>query len=131
MSQAAPDARAMNSSTCGSIDIAFLRNPLSVRMRLEEQLPAPPIGYVRVELGRGEIGMSEHFLNRSQVCPSLEEVSRKRVAEEMRVDARRIEARLLGEGAEDEERAGPRQRAAAGVQEELAAVPAVEVRAAA
>src|SRR4029079_12461126 len=41
-----------------------------------------------------------------------------------------LEPRLLGEGAEDEERARTRQRAAAGVEEELAAVPPVEVRAA-
>jgi hypothetical protein len=43
-----------------------------MRVRLEIQLAPPAIGYVCVELRRREIGMSEHFLNRSQVCASLE-----------------------------------------------------------
>ena len=75
--------------------------------------------------------MSEHFLNRSQVSSSLQEVRRKRMTEEMGVDALRIEACLLGELPQDQERARPRQRAAAGVQEELRAVARVEERPAA
>ena len=47
------------------------------------------------------------------------------------MDALRIEARLRGQPAQDEERAGAGQRAALGVQEELRPVPAVEVRPAA
>ena len=43
-----------------------------MRMRLEVQLPPPAIGYVRVQLRRREIGMSEHLLNRSKVGASLE-----------------------------------------------------------
>jgi hypothetical protein len=35
-----------------------------MRVRLEIQLTPPAIGYVRVQLGRCEIGMSEHFLDR-------------------------------------------------------------------
>ena len=47
------------------------KTPARVRMRLEVQLTPSAIGYVRVELGRREIGMSEHFLNRAQVGASL------------------------------------------------------------
>ncbi len=47
--------------------------------------------------------------------------------EEVRVHAARLEARTLRELAEDEERTGPRERAAARVQEELRAVAAIEV----
>jgi hypothetical protein len=43
-----------------------------MRVRVEIQLTPSAIGYVRVELGRCEIGMSEHFLNRPQVGASLE-----------------------------------------------------------
>jgi hypothetical protein len=34
-----------------------------VRVGLEVQLAAPPIGYVRVELGRREVGVAEHLLD--------------------------------------------------------------------
>jgi hypothetical protein len=56
-------------------------------------------------------------------------VRRERMPEEMRVHAARLEARTLRELAQDEERAGPRERAAACVQEELGAVAAIEMRA--
>ena len=95
-----------------------------MRMRLEVQLAAAPIGYVRVELGRGEIGVAEHLLDAPEVGPALEQVRRERVAEKVRMDALGLEARSLGEAAQDQERAGAREAAAAGVQEELRAVPA-------
>jgi hypothetical protein len=80
ISHAAPDARAISSSTCGSIGNLFLRGSASVRVRSEIQLPPPPIGYVGIELGRREIGMSEHFLNGTKVRAAFEQVGRKRVA---------------------------------------------------
>jgi hypothetical protein len=101
---------------------------MSVGVGPEIQLPTTLVGYVGVELGRREIGMSEHFLNGSQVCSSLEEMRSKRVAEQMRVDAAGVEARLLGELAEDQEGPGPCQGAPPGVEEELRAVPGVEER---
>ena len=53
ISQAAADARAITSSTCGSSCKVFLRGSSArVRVRLEIQLPTPLVGYVRVELGR-------------------------------------------------------------------------------
>ena len=41
--------------------------------------------------------MPEHLLNGPQVGASLEQVRRERVAQEVRVDALRLEAGLLGE----------------------------------
>ncbi len=72
--------------------------------------------------------MSEHLLDAAQVGAALEQVRRERVAEQVRMDAPRLEARLLGEAPQDQERAGAGQRAALGVQEELRPVPPVEVR---
>ena len=72
--------------------------------------------------------MSEHFLNRSQICASLQQVGGEGMAKDVGVDAGRVEACLLGEPAKNEERARPRERPALGVEEELRAVAAVEVR---
>ena len=132
ISHAAPDARAIRSSTCGSSCNLFLRvSSTSVRVRLEIQLATALVGYVGIELGRGEIGMAEHFLNRSQICSSLEEVRSKRVAEQMGVDPVGVETCFFGQFAEDQERTGPCQRPAAGVQEQLRAVADIQKRAAA
>src|SRR5688572_3707800 len=46
----------------------------------------------------------------------------------MRMHATRLQARLVGEAAEDEERSGPRQATALGVEKELGPVAAVEKR---
>ena len=98
---------------------------------MEIQLPTALVGYVGIELRRGEIGVPEHFLNRSQVCSSLEKVCGKRMAEQVRMDPARVEARFRGQPAEDQEGARARERAASCVQEQLRAVPRVEKRAAA
>ena len=74
--------------------------------------------------------MSQHFLNGSEVRASLQQVGGEGVAQEVRMHAGRVEAGLLGEGAEDEERARASQRAAPRVQEDLGAVAPVEVGAA-
>jgi len=82
ISHAAPEAIAIRRVTCGSRCNVVLRvSTTSVGMRLEIQLPTPPVGYVGVQLGGGEIGMTEHFLDRSQVGSSLEEVRSKRMTE--------------------------------------------------
>jgi hypothetical protein len=70
--------------------------------------------------------MSEHFLNRSQVCSPLEQVRRKRMAEQVGVDPVGIEARFLSQLAQDQEGAGAGQGPAPGVQEQLRTVPGVE-----
>jgi hypothetical protein len=102
-----------------------------MRVRLEIQLPTSLVGYVRIELCGREIGMAEHFLDRPQVCSSLEQVRGKRVPEEVRMHAVRVQARFLSQFPEDQEGAGAGQRPASGVQKELRAVPRIEVRAAA
>src|SRR5829696_9771309 len=98
-----------------------------MRVRSEVQLPTPPIGYVGVELCGGEVGVAEHLLDAAQVGATLEQVRGERMAEQMRVHPVRVEPGLLGETAEDQERPGARQRAAARVQEQLRAVAPVEV----
>jgi len=73
--------------------------------------------------------VAEHLLHAPQVGASLEQVRRERVPEEVRVNTCRIEPCPVGETAEDQKRARARERAAAGVEEELGAVAAVEMRA--
>jgi hypothetical protein len=132
ISHAAAETSITISSTCGSIDTMLLGCSTSgVWMRLVVQLATTPIGYVGIELGRGEIGVAEHLLDGAEVGAALEQVRGERVAQEVRVDARRVETRLLGELAEDQERTGAGERAPLRVQEELGTVAAVEVRAAA
>jgi hypothetical protein len=122
----------MNSSTCGSID-TFLLRQLSSGMWMcpVVQLATPRIGYVGVDLGRRHVGVAQHLLDGAQVGAALQQVRRERVAEEVGVHTIGVEARPLGEAAKDQERAGPGQRAAARVQEQLRPVAAVEGRPAA
>ena len=80
----------------------------------EIQLAAPRIGYVRVELCRGEIGVAEHFLNGSEVGASLEQVSGEGMPEDVRVDAGGVEPRHFGQTAEDQEGTGAGERPTAG-----------------
>ena len=63
------------------------RGSTGVRMGREIRFPASAIGNVRIELGRGEVGVAEHLLDAAQVGPALEQVRGERVAEKMRVDA--------------------------------------------
>src|SRR5688572_12253808 len=97
-------------------------------MRLEVQLAPTPIGYVGVELRRGEVGVTEHLLNAPQVGAALEEVRGERVAQEVRVDAGRVEAGLGGQTPQNEERARAGQRATLRVEKQLRPMTAVEVR---
>src|SRR6476646_713174 len=108
--------------------IMFPGAPPRVRMRLEVQLPTAPIGYVRIQLGRGEIGVTEHLLDAAQIGPSFEQVSGEGVPEQVRVNPFGLEPRFRRKPTEDEESAGARQRAALRVEEQLGPVAAVEVR---
>ena len=54
--------------------------------------------------------MAEHLLDGPQVGAALQQVRRERVPQQVRVDAVRVEARVLGEAAQDQERAGTGQR---------------------
>jgi hypothetical protein len=98
-----------------------------VRVRLEVDVAASTIRDVRVALGRPEVGVAQHLLDRAKVGSALQEMGRERVAEEVRVHASGLEAGAIRELAENEERPGARQRTTPCVQEELRAVSAVEV----
>src|SRR4051794_41842775 len=87
-------------------------------VRLEVQLSTSPIGYVRVELGGGEVGVAEHFLDAAKVGAALQQVRRERGTEQVRMDALRLERRLLGGPARGQEGPGTRPGAAARGQEE-------------
>jgi hypothetical protein len=64
----------------GSISIdSSSRLPARMRVRLEIQLSTTPIGYVRVQLGRGEVRVPEHLLHGAEVGAALQQVRRERV----------------------------------------------------
>ena len=48
-------------------------------MCLPVGLPQPIGGDVGVQLGRGQGGVTQQFLDRPEVCPALEEMGRSRV----------------------------------------------------
>src|SRR5918995_3304526 len=62
------------------------------------QLSTPAVGYVRVELRRAEVGVAQHLLHAAQVRAALEQVGGEGVAEQVRMDPARGEARPLGGG---------------------------------
>ena len=95
-------------------------------MRAEVQLATPTVGYVRVQLGRREVSVAEHLLDAAEVGAALEQVGRERVAQQVRVHPPWLEAGVLGESAQQQERPGAGQPAAARVQEELLSVLPVE-----
>src|SRR5438128_998879 len=97
-------------------------------MSLVVQLPSPSVGYVGVGLGRREVRVTQECLDRAQVGAALQEVRREGMPEQVRVDALWLEPGARGQPAQDQERARARERAALGVEEELGAVAAVEVR---
>src|SRR5512132_3140012 len=103
----------------------------TVRVRLVIQLAATPIGYVRVQLGGREVGVAEHLLHAAEVRAAFEQMGRERVAQKVRMNARRLETGLFGTAAQDQKCARACERSALGVQEELWAVAPVEVRASA
>ena len=55
-------------------------------MGLPIRIPHVAPEEVGVELGRCDIGMAEEFLHDTQVCPAIEEMRRKRVAQRMGMD---------------------------------------------
>ena len=81
--QPTPIMEATSTVVCGSGVVglcppsrrASLRSS-GVRMgvRLEVQFAAAPVGYVRVQLRGREVGVAEHLLDASEVCPALEQV---------------------------------------------------------
>jgi hypothetical protein len=74
--------------------------------------------------------MTQHLLHGAEIRSALEEMRRERVAEEVWVDATRLETSTVGQLPQDQERAGAGERSSACVQKELWPVATVEMRAA-
>ena len=72
--------------------------------------------------------MPEHLLDAAEVGPTLEQVRREGMAQQVGVDALRLEPGPLGEAPEDQERASAGQRATLRVEEQLRTVAPVEER---
>ena len=53
-------------------------------MKLSVDLSKPFVGYVSIDLRRAYIAVPQHHLNRPEVCPVLQKVSRETMPEEMR-----------------------------------------------
>ena len=88
--------------------------PPGVGMCPEVQL-APPVDRIRgCRAPSSQVGMAEHLLNAAEVGAALEQVRGEGVAQQVRVDAARVEPGLLGQPAQDQEgaRAGQRRRRA-------------------
>jgi len=71
--------------------------------------------------------MSEHLLDGAEVGAALEQVRRKRMAQEVRMHAARLEAGAVRQLAKDQEGTGAGESPTAGIQEELGPVAAIEV----
>src|SRR4051794_10951791 len=99
-----------------------------MRVGAEVELASPAVADVCVKLRGRQIGVPQHLLDAPQIGATLEQMRRERVPEQVRVDAARLEAGLVGEPPEHEEDTGARQSAALRVQEQLGPVAAVEVR---
>ena len=55
-------------------------------MPLFDGVLQPPATDVRVDLGRREIGVPEHGLNRAEIGTALEQIGRERMPQDMRRD---------------------------------------------
>jgi hypothetical protein len=97
-------------------------------VRIEVRITPASVRNMGVDLGCAQVRVAEHLLHRAQVRAPLEEVRGEGMAEEMGVHPGRIEPRLRGQAPEDEEGAGPGQRAALRVEEKLRAVSAIQER---
>src|SRR3954447_19077115 len=114
---------------CGSFGIGLVScSTARMWVRTEVRVTSARVRNMGVDLGGAEVCVAEHLLDRAQVSASLEEVRGEGMAEEVRMHAGRVESRLRGQAPEDKEGAGPGQRTALRVQEELRAVSAIEER---
>ncbi len=74
--------------------------------------------------------MAEHLLDAPQIRSTFEQVRGEGMAEQVRVNASRLETGSVGELPEDEEGTSTRERPPASVQEELGTVAPIEMWAA-
>jgi hypothetical protein len=75
-----------------------------MRVSREKRIATPPIRHVRVDLGRGEVRVAKHLLNAPEIGSSLQEMRGEGMAQEMRVNPGWIEAGLLRQLPQDQER---------------------------
>src|SRR5215211_418005 len=114
---------------CGSLGIGRVSG-WTARMwvRTEIGVTTACVRNMGVDLGRAQIRVTQHLLDRAEVGAPFEEMGGKRMAEQVRMHARRIESGLCGQPAKDEKRAGPGQSTPLRVEEKLRAMPAVQER---
>jgi hypothetical protein len=86
---------------------------------------------VGVELGRAKIRVAEHLLDAPEIGAPFQQVRGEGMAEEVGVHAGRLQTGLACQPAQDEKDARAGERAALRVEEELGAVPAIQMRPAA
>jgi hypothetical protein len=65
-------------------------------MVLLDKFLEPLLQDMRVDLGRGDVGVSEELLQRAQVGATVEKVTRKRVAQDVRAHTLGIETGVKG-----------------------------------
>ena len=75
--------------------VQWLFPDLSARMEFFEDGPEPAFFDMGVDLGGGDVGMAEQFLDDAQVGASAEQMGRKAVAHEVGIDIR-FDARACG-----------------------------------
>ena len=98
-----------------------------MRVSAEVQVTAAAIADVRVELGRREIGMAEHFLDAAKIGSAFEQVRSERVPQQVGVDPLWLQTCLFRQTAQDEKDARSRQPSTLRVEKELRPMTAVEM----
>ena len=74
---------------------------------MENGIPKSSPAHMGVDLGRGEVRMTQHRLDRPQICASLEEIRRKGVAQHMGRDPVLGNPRLAGELSQEKKKILP------------------------
>jgi hypothetical protein len=54
---------------------------------------------VRVDLGGGDVGMAQHLLDGTQISPALQQMTGKGMAQDVRRNLGRRQARIAGQAA--------------------------------
>ena len=70
-----------------------------MRVAAEIHVAPPPVGDVRVELGRPEIRVAEHLLDAAQVRSTFQQMGCEGVPQQVGMNALRLEPGAAGEAA--------------------------------
>src|SRR6185437_12309812 len=95
---------------CGPSPGGAFAAPRQRMMRLDEAFQ-PVLEDMRVDLRRRDVGMAQHLLNAPEIGAVAEEVAREGVAQNVRRDARRIDAGVERQLLQELAAAPPRQMA--------------------